>query len=82
MPDVYASHVRGALDPQWSTWFDGVTITHDADGNTILHSAVVDQAALYGLIGKLRDLGLALIAVMPCEAAVSAGTGAPRDSQG
>ncbi len=67
MPDVYAIHVRGALEPQWSTWFDGVTITHDPDGNTILHGAVVDQAALYGLIGKLRDLGLTLIAVLPCD---------------
>ncbi len=67
MPDVYAIYVRGALDPQWSTWFDGVTITHDADGNTILQGAVVDQAALYGLIGKARDLGLTMLAVVRSE---------------
>ena len=73
MPDVYAIHVRGALDPQWSTWFDGLTITHDPDGNTILHGAVAGYpqgvAALYGLIGRARDLGLTLIAVLPSDSA-------------
>ena len=67
MPDVYAIHVRGALDPQWSTWFDGLTITHDPDGSTILHGAVVDQTALYGLIGKAHDLGLTLLAITRSE---------------
>ncbi len=63
MPDVYAIHVRGTLDPQWSAWFDGLTITYEPNGETTLHGPVVDQAALYGLIGKARDLGLTLLAV-------------------
>lgn len=77
MPDVYAIHVRGALDPQWSTWFDGLTITHDADGATTLYGPVVDHAALYGLIGRARDLGLALIAVTPYNVIESDNQAAP-----
>jgi len=52
-------------DRDWSTWFDGLTITHDADGCTTIAGTVADQAALYGLIGKARDLGLVLLAVVP-----------------
>ncbi len=59
----YQITVKGALDEDWSEWFDGLRITHDANGNTILDGAVRDQTALDGLIAKLRDLVLALIAV-------------------
>ncbi|NTU78583.1 MAG: hypothetical protein HGA45_04130 [Chloroflexales bacterium] len=52
-------------DPQWSDWLDGLTITHEPDGTSRLHGVVRDQAALYGLITRLRDLGLDLIAVTP-----------------
>ena len=55
--------VKGSLDEPWSAGFDGLTITHDAAGHTILDRAVRDQTSRYGLIGKVRDLGLSLIAV-------------------
>jgi hypothetical protein len=64
----YEIRVKGHLDQTWSTWFDGLTITHDEDGNTTVHGPVVDQTALYGLIGRARDLGLSLITVRSCEA--------------
>ena len=59
----YRMRLKGTLDDSWSDWFDGLTITHDAAGDTILAGAVRDQTALYGLIAKARDLGLTLIAV-------------------
>ena len=60
----YQITVKGYLDASWSAWFDGLTITHDADGNTILAGSVRDQTALYGLIDKARDLALILVAVV------------------
>ena len=63
MPALYHIQVRGALDPRWSIWFDPLTISHDAEGNTLLAGPVNDQAALYGLINRLRDLGMTLLAV-------------------
>ena len=59
----YHITVKEYLDTSWSTWFDGLTITHDIDGTSTLAGAVRDQSALYGLIDKARDLGLTLIAV-------------------
>jgi hypothetical protein len=67
MPSYYHFRVQGHLDPLWSDWFDGLTIIHDADGNTTLQGPVVDQAALYGLISRARDMGLTLLAVVPGE---------------
>jgi hypothetical protein len=61
--------VEGCLDERWSEWLDGLAITHTGTGpnggggETVLTGPIVDQAALYGLIGKLRDLGLALVSV-------------------
>jgi hypothetical protein len=55
--------VRGHLGPEWSEWFAGLTIEHTADGDTLLSGAVRDQAALHGLLGRVRDLGLTLVAV-------------------
>jgi hypothetical protein len=62
-PAHYQIQVRGTLDPRWSIWFDALTISHDAEGNTLLAGPVNDQAALYGLINRLRDLGMTLLAV-------------------
>jgi hypothetical protein len=59
----YQITVKEHLDDSWSSWFDGLTITHDADGMSTLARAVRDQSALYGLIDKARDLGLTLVAV-------------------
>jgi len=55
--------VDGHLDPSWADWLEGFTITHTQDDHTLLTGTVPDQASLYGLIGKLRDLGLKLISV-------------------
>jgi hypothetical protein len=59
----YQITVKEYLEDSWSTWFDGLAISHAADGTTTLAGAVRDQSALYGLIDKARDLGLTLLAV-------------------
>ena len=61
----YRITVNEHLDDSWSAWFDGLTITHAADGATTLAGSVRDQTALYGLTDRARDLGLTLIAVAP-----------------
>ena len=60
---AYEIKVEGHLDRQWTDWFGGVTIQWEEDGNTLLACPVVDQAALYGLLKKVRDLGIPLISV-------------------
>jgi hypothetical protein len=57
--------VEGRLGSRWSAWFDGLTITAEADGTTVLRGPVVDQAALHGLLQKLRDLGIPLVSFGP-----------------
>lgn len=63
MADFYEFHVDGHLDSQWSDWFDGLTIHPGENGRTVLAGPVRDQAALHGLINKIRDLGLPLLEV-------------------
>ena len=55
--------VKGHLGPQWTDWFENLTITPDEDGDTLMTGPVVDQAALYGLLKKIRDLGMPLVSV-------------------
>jgi hypothetical protein len=62
-PARYQIRVRGRLDPRWSDWFADLTISHDSDGTTLLVGMLADQAALYGVISRMRDLGLTLLAV-------------------
>ena len=62
-PGRYEIRVKGHLDTRWAAWFDGLTLTHGSDGTTIIHGPVADQAALHGLLQKVRDLGLPLISV-------------------
>ena len=62
-PMVYEIKIKGHLDRQWTVWFEGMTITHTDDGATLLTGPVVDQAALYGLLRKVRDLGLPLVGI-------------------
>ena len=62
-PGRYVICVKGHLDARWAAWFDGLTLTHGSDGTTIIHGPVADQAALHGLLQKIRDLGLPLISV-------------------
>jgi hypothetical protein len=63
---IYQIEVKGNLDQKWSDWFDGFTITPQANGATLIGS-VADQAALHGLLGKIRDLGLPLLSVKRVE---------------
>jgi hypothetical protein len=60
----YRIRVQGRLDQRWSTWFDGMSLTGDEDGTTVLRGRVGDQAALHGVIEKVRDLGLTLLEVI------------------
>jgi hypothetical protein len=62
-PARYQIRVRGALDPHWSEWFDGMEIGYDAGGDTLLIGLLADQAALYGVLHRIRDLGLILVAM-------------------
>lgn len=61
-PRCYQIRLQGQLGEQWTAWFDGLTITHTANGDTLLTGLVADQAALYGLLRKVRDLGMPLLA--------------------
>ena len=63
MADTYRFRVRGHLDPRWSDWFGGLAIHLQEDGTTLLVGPVVDQAALHGVIARIRDLGLPLLSV-------------------
>ena len=56
-------HVRGHLEPRWAAWFDGLTLTQHSDGTTVIRGHVPDQAALHGLLHKVRDIGLPLLSV-------------------
>jgi hypothetical protein len=62
-PVRYRICIKGHLGPQWSEWFDWMTVTLEEDGTTILSGPVADQAALHGLLVRVRDLGLELISV-------------------
>lgn len=66
-PTRYEVRVTGHLDPCWSTWFDGLTLTHGADGTTTLRGDVTDQAQLHGLLAKVRDLGASLLSITPLD---------------
>ena len=59
--------VKGRIDEHWSEWFDGLTITHSGQDETVLTGPIPDQAALYGLIAKIRNLGLSLRSVSCAE---------------
>ncbi len=64
----YEIRIKGHLDARWATWFDGLSLTSEADGTTSIQGTVIDQAALHGLLQKVRDLGLTLVSVMHVEA--------------
>ena len=64
---VYQIRVEGCLDRRWSDWFDGFTITYPSDNETLLQGRVIDQAALHGLLVKIRDLGLSLMSIRRVE---------------
>ena len=64
-PMIYHIRIRGHLGQHWSDWFGGLAITLEDNGDTLLTGPVVDQAALHGLLKKVRDLGLSLLSVSP-----------------
>jgi hypothetical protein len=66
-PRVYQIRVKGHLGLQWADWFEGLTITLQEDGDTLLTGTVVDQAALHGWLKRVRDLGMPLLSVNSVE---------------
>ena len=66
-PGSYEIRVKGHLDSRWGPWFDGMGLTQQSDGTTLIHGHVVDQAALHGLLQRIRDTGLPLVSVTQVE---------------
>jgi hypothetical protein len=62
-PGLYEIRIKGHLEDRWADWFEGMTITLEEDGDTLLSGPVADQAALHGLLKRVRDLGLPLLSV-------------------
>jgi hypothetical protein len=60
----YEIRLKGRLDSRWAAWFDGLALSHDSDGTTVIRGRVVDQAALHGLLQKVRDVGLPMVSVV------------------
>jgi hypothetical protein len=74
-PLEYELRVAGHLDPHWSAWFDSLSLRHEADGSTTLRGPVADQAALHGLLAKVRDVGATLLSVQATDVPDQAGGG-------
>jgi len=66
----YEIRVQGHLDQHWSAWFDGLIISHDPDGTTVLRGPLADEAALHGVLSRVRDLALPLLALKRIDALV------------
>ena len=60
---IYEIRIRGHLGQPWQDWFEGLTLTLETDGNTLLTGQLVDQAALHGILKKVRDLGMPLLSI-------------------
>jgi hypothetical protein len=63
LPMIYQIRIQGHLGSEWTDWFEGLSITLEDNGETLLSGPVVDQAALYGLLRKVRDLGMPLLSI-------------------
>ncbi len=70
----YEIHIDGDIGARWATWFEGIAITSGPNGTTVLRGDVVDQAALHGLLQKLRDLGIPLRSLAPVEDLMTEGS--------
>ena len=73
-PVIYQIRIKGHLGAAWADWFEGLTITLAEDGDTLLTGPVIDQAALHGLLKKVRDLGMPLLSISTVEPGSSAAT--------
>jgi hypothetical protein len=62
-PERYEIRLKGHLDDRWADWFDGLSLTHESDGTTVLDGPLSDQAVLHGVFNRIRDLGVAIIEV-------------------
>jgi hypothetical protein len=78
----YEIRVAGRLPARWSAWFDGLTIAAQEDGTTVIRGEVVDQAALHGLLQKLRDVGIPLVSLTPLPADTPTAPPAPTTREG
>ena len=67
MPTYYDIRLKGHLDDHWSAWFDNLTIRNEANGEMVLHGPLADQAALHGVLMRIRDLSLPLLAISAVE---------------
>ena len=76
-PDAgrYEIRLAGHLDAHWAAWFDGMTVRHESDGITVISGPIADQAALHGVLHRVRDLGLPLVSVTRMEPEKAAVTG-------
>ncbi len=76
-PDAgrYEIRLTGRLDARWTAWFDGLTVSHESNGTTVITGAIADQAALHGVLQRVRDLGLPLVSVIRVESDRSTSTG-------
>ena len=63
----YEIRLTGRLDTHWAAWFDGLTVSHETDGTTVISGPIADQAALHGVLQRVRDLGLPLVSVIRVE---------------
>ena len=70
----YEIRVGGHLEDRWSEWFEGLRLTHETNGETVLSGPIVDEAALHGVLAKVRDLGLPLLAVNRVEPGLEQGS--------
>jgi hypothetical protein len=71
----YEIRLTGRLDAHWAAWFDGLTVSHETDGTTVISGPIADQAALHGVLQRVRDLGLPLVSVIRVEPDEPATTG-------
>ena len=71
----YEIRLMGRLDAHWAAWFDGLTVDHERDGTTVISGPIADQAALHGVLQRVRDLGLPLLSVTRLESSPTARTG-------
>jgi hypothetical protein len=81
-PAQYEIRVKGHLGPRWSAWLDGLSLTTDANGSTVIRGPVVDQAALHGLLQRLRDVGIPLVSLTQLPADTAHAPQAPRTHEG